>query len=137
MKNFIKLFGIIALVALIGFSMTACGGGSGDGGVDGIRLTGFYDDYSGRSYLLLISNDEDLYYYDCIASASGTIAGDIVIATLIDKNTFEPWIGSGSYYVGIQIGTTVFAAKTSTKKSINSSKTTLSIKDFDIVLMGN
>ena len=33
MKNALKLFGIIALAALIGLSMTACGGG-GDGGDD-------------------------------------------------------------------------------------------------------
>jgi len=31
MKNLLKLFGIIALVALIGFSMAACSGGSGGG----------------------------------------------------------------------------------------------------------
>jgi hypothetical protein len=30
MKNIIKLFGLIALVAVIGFSFTACGGGGGD-----------------------------------------------------------------------------------------------------------
>ena len=32
MKNTIKMFGIIALVALIGFSMAACDGGGGGGG---------------------------------------------------------------------------------------------------------
>ena len=32
MKNFIKLFGIIALAAVIGFSMAACGGDDDDGG---------------------------------------------------------------------------------------------------------
>jgi len=32
MKNFVKLFGIIALVAVIGFSLAACGGGAGDSG---------------------------------------------------------------------------------------------------------
>jgi hypothetical protein len=32
MKNFYKLIGIIALVAVIGFSFTACGGGGGGGG---------------------------------------------------------------------------------------------------------
>ena len=35
MKNAIKLFGIIALVAVIGFSMTACGGDDDDGGGGG------------------------------------------------------------------------------------------------------
>ena len=32
MKNIIKLFGIIALVMVIGFSMTSCGGGGGSSG---------------------------------------------------------------------------------------------------------
>jgi hypothetical protein len=32
MKNMFKVFGIIALVAVIGFSFAACGGGSGGGG---------------------------------------------------------------------------------------------------------
>ena len=35
MKNFIKLFGIIALVAVIGFSMAACGGDDDGGGGGG------------------------------------------------------------------------------------------------------
>ena len=34
MKNKVKLFGIIAIVAIMGFSMAACGGGGG-GGDDG------------------------------------------------------------------------------------------------------
>jgi hypothetical protein len=50
MKNLAKLVGIIALVAVIGFSMTACddgngsggggggGGGGGEGGTDGAKL---------------------------------------------------------------------------------------------------
>jgi len=35
MKNFIKLLGIAALVAVIGFSMIACGGGGGSSPSDG------------------------------------------------------------------------------------------------------
>jgi hypothetical protein len=35
MKNFLKLLGIIALVAVIGFSMVACDDGSDDGGGGG------------------------------------------------------------------------------------------------------
>jgi len=34
MKNFVKVWGIIALVAVIGFSMAACGGDDDDGGPD-------------------------------------------------------------------------------------------------------
>ena len=41
MKNAIKLFGIIALVAVIGFSMVSCGGDDDSGGGGGtITITG-------------------------------------------------------------------------------------------------
>ena len=57
MKNALKLFGIIALVAVIGFSMVACGGddnggggggggGSGSGGV--FALTDIPSEYNGK-----------------------------------------------------------------------------------------
>jgi len=43
MKKLIKLFGIIALIAIIGFAMAACGGGGGDdpGGQTTGTTTGF------------------------------------------------------------------------------------------------
>jgi len=53
MKNFFKLFGIIALAAVIGFSMAACGGddddddgGGGGPSFDG-TWTGAYNKYDG------------------------------------------------------------------------------------------
>ena len=68
MKNFVKWFGIIALVAVIGFSMAACGDGSGDkggddGGDDGgggggggsggtFTLTGIPSEYNGKYAVL-------------------------------------------------------------------------------------
>ena len=36
MKNMVKLFGVIALVAVIGFTMAACGDGGGGGGGGGV-----------------------------------------------------------------------------------------------------
>jgi len=42
MKNFVKLFGIIAIAAVIGFSFVSCGGGGGtpaDNSVDGAGIT--------------------------------------------------------------------------------------------------
>jgi hypothetical protein len=35
MKNTIKFLGIIAIVAIIGFTMVACGGGGGGGSLNG------------------------------------------------------------------------------------------------------
>ncbi|MDR0301394.1 MAG: hypothetical protein LBI04_03670 [Treponema sp.] len=55
MKNTIKWFGIIALVAVIGFSMAACGddngggGGGGGGGTSGkLTITGFPEEYNDK-----------------------------------------------------------------------------------------
>ena len=44
MKNFLKLFGITALVAVIGFTMVACGGGGGSSsGSSGGSLNGLWE----------------------------------------------------------------------------------------------
>jgi hypothetical protein len=51
MKNAIKILGIIALAATIGFSMTACDSGGGGGGSDSgitITVTGIPEGYIGK-----------------------------------------------------------------------------------------
>jgi len=51
MKNIFKLLGVIVLVAVIGFSMAACGGddGGGDGGGgSGLTITGIPSQYNGK-----------------------------------------------------------------------------------------
>jgi len=61
MKQTIKVFGIIAVVALIGFSFTSCGGSSspaGNGNADGVfTLTGIPTMHNGM-YAFLISEGE-------------------------------------------------------------------------------
>jgi hypothetical protein len=62
MKNTLKLFGVIALVAVIGFSMVACGGDDDKGGSGKITITvtSISSDYDyGR---LTVYGDG--YYYD-------------------------------------------------------------------------
>jgi len=60
MKNVFKLFGVIALAAIIGFSMAACGGGGDDG--DGGDNTATYTGTSGgQSYTLKITKDPARY----------------------------------------------------------------------------
>jgi len=54
MKNLIKLFGLIALAALIGFSMTAC---SSDAGGSGGETTYTYSDAEGNAYKMLITSE--------------------------------------------------------------------------------
>jgi hypothetical protein len=57
MKNMVKLFGIIALTAVIGFSMVACGGDD-DGGNDGKTVTLSMDKVSATSFTLTVDNAE-------------------------------------------------------------------------------
>jgi hypothetical protein len=134
MKNFLKLFGIIALVAVIGFSMTACdpekdNNDGGGGNEKSIKITGL-DDFYGSSYQLGLATSVDkLYDEDLIAFAEGTIRSGTQTAPLLDYNTGKPWTGSGSYYVGVYLDGYAFVTKS--KKSFNSSVTTLSIDDFD------
>jgi len=94
MKNIVKLFGIIALVAVIGFSMAACGGdddGDGGGGDKRDELVGAWEkegslnglyheyiEYSGRNEDFGVFHFKDsngLYLYNGkLESYDGTTA---------------------------------------------------------------
>jgi len=66
MKNFIKAFGLVAMVAVIWFSVAGCGGGGdgggGDGGI-GSRLLGLWKSDTEEMYL---------YFYDLRTEMGGT-----------------------------------------------------------------
>jgi hypothetical protein len=68
MKNAIKLFGIIALVAVIGFSMAACGGDDDGGGGGGSKTA------SGK---ITSNSDGEATFY--IASTQNYQGGDVGI----------------------------------------------------------
>jgi len=53
MRNFFRLLGIIAMVAVIGFSMTACGGGGG-GNVT-LKISGLTDGSTYKVFPTLIN----------------------------------------------------------------------------------
>jgi len=152
---------IIALAALIGFSMLACddgadknsggnnsggnnsggnnsggnnsGGDNSSGNEKSIKITGL-DDFYGLQYQLgLATTIDKLYDEDLVAFAEGTIRSGTQTAPLLNYDTGKPWTGSGSYYVGVFIinGKWVDGYVTKTKKSFNNSVTTLSINDFE------
>jgi hypothetical protein len=65
MKNKPKLFGIITLAVVIGFSMTACGGdddGGGGGGGGTFTLTGIPAEYNGKYAFFMVSDGSYLVY---------------------------------------------------------------------------
>ena len=109
MKKTLKLFGIIALVAVIGFSMAACGGdddngGGGGGGGGGtasvITVTNIPAEYNGKYIRVEIRTGEysslrglgnEAKFTSYTAMKSKVIAG-----TTVTLNTFE--------YVSVSVG---------------------------------
>jgi hypothetical protein len=70
MKNTVKFLGIIAFVAIIGFSFIACSGDSG-GGPDS-ALNGTWINSANRSVKIALNNGNLSLYEDSIESARGT-----------------------------------------------------------------
>jgi hypothetical protein len=104
MKNILKLIGIAALVAVIGFSFAACdsGGGGGGGGGGGtssgsgksITISGITGK-SGGVLIGLMSDGSGIYS----VAGVGTISGGSVTTELLNVDTEKPYTGSGSYYL--------------------------------------
>jgi hypothetical protein len=67
MKNTIKLFGVIALVAVIGFSFAACGGDddddNGGGGGGTFTLTNMPSQYNGKYAFIVGGNNDGIGLY--------------------------------------------------------------------------
>ena len=136
MKNLYKMIGITALVAVIGFSMTACGGGGGGAPAavaKSITITGI----SGLTDVdqVFISNDQDGMVV-IAGNENVTIYGGSVTVKLftpVDSDGFEftttAYTGSGSYYVAI--GADMDWYVTSQKKSITAATTTIPFDDFE------
>jgi len=101
MRNCIKLLGIIALAAVIGFSMTGCpaddNGGGGGGGAKKITITGITGSYD-MAMVRLMSEGEGGG-----AGGMGAISGGSVTVNLQNENQ-TAFTGSGSFYVMLMIG---------------------------------
>jgi len=99
MKNNFKLFGIIAMVAVIGFSVISCGNNdSNDDGPVRITVTGL-ENYNGWVIEVYLS---DGYFWahgypeERIANGSGT-------ADLLDTETELPFTRTGLFFVGLEL----------------------------------
>jgi hypothetical protein len=93
MKNFIKLLGIIALVAVIGFSFASCdngstdSGGGGEGGGGGNALNGTYNSADGSR--IVMNNGSFTLYENNVEIAKGTYTSGNAITM-----TFTQYKGS-------------------------------------------
>ncbi len=58
MKNFVKFFGMIALIAVIGFALVGCdtGNGGGGGSITSVTITGIPSEYNGDDFDIFIFN---------------------------------------------------------------------------------
>jgi len=99
MRNCIKLLGIIALAAVIGFSMTGCPSDDNGGGDDAkkITITGITGSYD-MAMVMLMSEDEGAG-----AGGMGAISGGSVTVDLQNEDE-TAFTGSGSFYVMLMIG---------------------------------
>jgi len=101
MKNFWKIIGVFALVAIIGFSMLSCGGGSGKGG---LTITGLPSEYNGKYVWLQGNGDGALMCY-------AGVKGKIVLTALVSDWQLDR-ISNGS------VTTSVWEVKSENKGEI-------------------
>ena len=117
MKNKFKLFGIIAMVAIIGFSMVSCGE-PGGGGIPS-DLVGTWDGtgIGGANQIIKFTSTQ---IFVCNATAEPT---ELMTNTTISGDTITNKIGS--HLIG------------DAKWSLNASKDVLTISQSDITLIPN
>ena len=86
MKNTIKWFGIIAFIAVIGFSFIACGGDDDDGGNDPFRGT-----WTNPNMKIIAANGSFKEYMPPndkeVIRGTYTYSGNTVSATMVEVNT--------------------------------------------------
>ena len=107
MKNFFKLFGIIAIVAVIGFSMTACDDGSDSGGGGNPLLGTWYNPQYQEAIKFLDSNVQICEGVQNIQTAifenygTYTVQGNNVTITLTTKWRNELGVQQETYLFSV------------------------------------
>jgi hypothetical protein len=97
MRNTIKWFGIIVLIAVIGFSFATCKDDD-DGPQLKITITGIFADYNGM--LGWISMDTGSAKTDpTVAWATGTISDGSITFNILDMKTDQPYNKTGNYFI--------------------------------------
>jgi hypothetical protein len=114
MKNLYKLLAIIALVAVIGFSMAACddgstggsGGGGGGGGGGGsssggtFTVTDIPSELEGKD--LRAWAHRNSYYSDDYITCGGTVKNRRMSATMWDGDSYEKYTGNETFVVYVE-----------------------------------
>ena len=97
MKNMIKLFGIIAIVAIIGLSMVSCDSDPDPG--TKVTITGIPSQYNGKFAMLMVGFTDPFEAYGML-----TISGTSATFELLDWDNDAPiLVRNGNYPVSIII----------------------------------
>jgi hypothetical protein len=142
MKNTFKILGIIAFIAVIGFSMTACPNEGTDKPAPPEKfiiitnIPSTYNNMIGALKLYPIDNPSVVTVY----STEEKIIGASVELPLFNWAEEKPWLGSGNYKVDIFIfkdknaavaGDCIYKGAT-TETSITETKTTIEWDSFKL-----
>jgi len=129
MKNFTRLFGIIAILAVIVFSVVSCDNGTTSRPT--IKITDVPSNWSGTIGVYIFSEFKTSGRPDFVAGGTYAFSGGVINADL------SPFTGSGMYYITIQPtnstvdGYAYFGSGSSPVKSnISEAPTTLSFNGF-------
>jgi len=101
MKNTFKVLGIIAMVAVVGFSITACGddggdGGGGSGGGNGtFAVTGIPSEYNGK-YAIFMGGDEDAEFLMGFQSFNTSTERATLVQIANGSVTLPMWIANNN-----------------------------------------
>jgi len=98
MKNIFKTFSIIAVVALVAFSFTACS--DEDPGSDGVNKTLVITGINAETGLITAGiTDGGTSKTSLVAYSQVPYATDVTIPLLSAKNRGDYYTGTGSYYI--------------------------------------
>jgi hypothetical protein len=134
MKNTFKLLGIIAILAVIGFSAVSCED-KADDSTKSVTITGIPSQYYGEVVLGLYTNKADaqnLKFPD-VGGTEMFSSGSVVRYGLWNNKKNEAWTGTGDYYLFFTVnpvGTNDLYV-TKTKQKISKENTTVAFSEFE------
>jgi hypothetical protein len=137
MKNTFKLFSVIAITAVIIFSMSACATSGGSGPAKTLVITGI-EGFSGDVLVDISSNARNLTG-SMVAVGGAAISGNNLTVPLVTpKNESNRWAGKGEYYIVLvfnQGGKNVIyfysqGGMTALKYNISETTTTIAFNQF-------
>ena len=131
MNNIIRFLGVIAMVAIIGFSMSSCNKDNED---KSITISNIDTDYNGKfAFITLVSSNKNIAY------SMGTISNGSFTNDLLDWETDKAWKKSGSYMViliiyesaqAVSSKITLWEGATTNNKNFTEESTTVPFTQF-------